>query len=272
MSRLGDLLVRENLISPAQLQRAQEEARQSGRRLGEILPRLGYIAENELTTFLSKQYGVPSINLTEFEIDPEVIRLIPKDVAKKHMVVPVNRAGSSLIVAMSDPSNIYAIDDLKFLTGYNIDVVVAAEGAITEAIAKYYEEAPTDYANVFEEFDEIEFGEDGAEEINVVDLSREAEDAPIVRLCNAILLSAIRKSASDIHIEPYEKKLRVRYRIDGILYEEMTPALKLKNAIVSRLKIMSNLDIAERRLPQDGRIKLKLGGRESGKDGAREMD
>ncbi|MEK6607627.1 MAG: type IV-A pilus assembly ATPase PilB [Myxococcota bacterium] len=271
MSRLGDLLVRENLLSPSQLQRAQEEARKSGKRLGEILPRLGYIAENELTSFLSKQYGVPSINLAEYEIDPEIIRLIPKDVAKKHMVVPINRAGSALIVAMSDPSNIYAIDDLKFLTGYNMEIVVAAETAIIEAIAKYYEEAPPDYAGVLEEFNETDVELGGEEEaVNVVDLSKAAEDAPVVRLVNAMLLNAIKKNASDIHIEPYEKKLRVRYRIDGVLYEEMHPPIKLKNAITSRVKIMANLDIAERRLPQDGRIKLKLG--KDGTGSSREMD
>jgi type IV pilus assembly protein PilB len=263
MSRLGELLVRENMISLQQLQKAQDESKRAGGRIGNTLIKLGYIAETDLTSFLSKQYGVPSINLSQFEIDLEVIRLIPKEVAKKHMVIPVNRAGSSLIVAMSDPSNIYAIDDLKFLTGYNIEVVVASEVAIEEAVNRYYEKAVS-YDEVMEGFDEkeIEFGAD-EEALNILDLEKASAEAPVIRLVNAILINAIKKNASDIHVEPYEKNFRVRYRIDGVLYEEMQPPLKLRNAITSRLKIMSSLDIAERRLPQDGRIKLKLGkGRE----------
>jgi type IV pilus assembly protein PilB len=262
MSRLGELLIRENLITTKQLTEAQEEAKKSGGRLGYSLTKLGYIAETELTNFLSKQYGVPSINLSEFDIDQDVITLIPKEVAQKHRAIPINRAGPSLIVAMSDPSNIYAIDDLKFLTGYNIEVVVASEVAIEEAFQKYYDRV--NYEEVMEGFDEseIDFSE-GGDDVNVVDLEKASTEAPVVRLVNLILINAIKKGASDIHLEPYEKKLRVRYRIDGILYEEMNPPLRLKSALVSRLKIMSSLDIAERRLPQDGRIKLKLGkGRE----------
>jgi type IV pilus assembly protein PilB len=263
MSRLGELLVRENMISLQQLQKAQDESKRGGGRIGNALIKLGYIAETDLTSFLSKQYGVPSINLGQFEIDLEVIKLIPKEVARKHMVIPVNRAGSSLIVAMSDPSNIYAIDDLKFLTGYNIEVVVASEVAIEEAVTRYYEKTVS-YDDVMEGFDEREFDFATEEEaINVLDLEKASSEAPVIRLVNAILVNAIKKGASDIHVEPYEKNFRVRYRIDGVLYEEMQPPLKLRNAIVSRMKIMSNLDIAERRLPQDGRIKLKLGkGRE----------
>ncbi|MBK8012455.1 MAG: type IV-A pilus assembly ATPase PilB [Deltaproteobacteria bacterium] len=268
--RLGELLVRENLITLQQLQAAQEQQRKAGGRLGFNLTKLGYIEETELTAFLSKQYGVPSINLAEFEIDSDVIKLVPKEVAEKHQVIPVNRAGASLIVAMADPSNIFAIDDLKFLTGYNIEVVVASDGAIRDAIDKYYggKEAggggDLNYDEVMAEFDEdeIEVGMDD-DISNVVDLERSAEDAPVVKLVNLILIDAIKKGASDIHIEPYEKDFRVRYRIDGVLYEMMKPPLKLKAAITSRIKIMSQLDIAERRLPQDGRIKLKLGkGRE----------
>ena len=266
--RLGELLVRENLISLQQLQAAQEEQRKSGGRLGYNLTKLGYIEENELTQFLSKQYGVPAINLSEFEIDGEVIRLVPREVAEKHQVIPVNRAGASLIVAMADPSNIFAIDDLKFLTGYNIEVVVASDGAIRESIEKYYgqggETHELSYDEVMAEFDEdeIEVGAD-EDDSNVVDLEKSAEDAPVVKLVNLVLIDAIKKGCSDIHIEPYEKDFRVRYRIDGVLYEMMKPPIKLRNAITSRMKIMARLDIAERRLPQDGRIKLKLGkGRE----------
>ncbi len=262
MSRIGELLVRENLISTKDLEEARQQAKSSGGRLGYSLTKLGYIAEADLTNFLSKQYGVPSINLSEFDVDEDVISLIPKEIAQKHQCIPINRAGASLIVAMADPSNIYAIDELKFLTGFNIEVVVASEVAIEDAITRYHDKV--NYDDVMEGFDEseIDFTEDD-EDGNIVDLEKASEEAPVVRLVNLILINGIKRGASDIHIEPYEKKMRVRYRIDGVLYEEMNPPLRLKNALVSRLKIMSALDIAERRLPQDGRIKLKLGkGRE----------
>ncbi len=259
--RLGELLVRENLISLQQLQKAQEEQRKTGGRIGSLLVRQGAIAETDLTGFLSKQYGVPAISLKDFDIDGEVLKLVPKATAEKHQVIPVNRAGSSLIVAMSDPSNIFAIDDLKFLTGYNVDVVVASEESIREAIERYYAEKGPDLDEVMQGFDDSEVAiiEADADDVNVVDLERSAEEAPVVKLVNLILLDAIRKGASDIHVEPYEKEFRVRFRIDGVLYEVMKPPVKLRAAIVSRLKIMSELDISERRLPQDGRIKLKLG-------------
>src|SRR3954470_8265698 len=260
MSRLGELLVRENLISLAQLQKAQEEQRKTGARLGYSLTKLGILDEQELTSFLSKQYGVPSINLADFEISPDVLQLVPAELAKRHQLLPVNRAGATLIVAMSDPSNIYAIDDLKFRTGLNIEVVVASEVAIDEAITRYYEKSVT-YDDVLGDIDAdaVELGGD-EDDVNIVDLEKASGEAPVIKLCNVILLNAIKKRASDIHIEPYEKMFRVRYRIDGVLYEEQPPLpLKLKAAVTSRVKIMSQLDISERRLPQDGRIKLKLG-------------
>ena len=262
-SRLGELLVKEQLITPLQLKKAIEAQRGSGGRLGHELTRLGYIEENELTAFLSSQYGVPSINLADFEIDPEILKLISKEVVTRHQVVPINRSGSTLIVAMADPSNIYAIDDLKFITKFQIEVVVASEQAIAETIEKYYtsevsfDEVMMDF--VGDEEEEFEFAEDLEEDINVLDLEKSAGEAPVVKLVNLILLDAIRKNASDIHIEPYEKQLRIRYRIDGVLYEVMKPPVKLRSAITSRVKIMSNLDIAERRLPQGGRIKMKMG-------------
>jgi type IV pilus assembly protein PilB len=261
--RLGELLVRENLISLQQLQKAQDEARKSGQRIGSALIRTGAIEETRLTEFLSKQYGVPAINLKDFEIDDDVLKLVPREVCEKHLVIPVNRAGASLIMGMADPSNIFAVDDIKFLTGYNIEVVVASEVAIREAIERYYAEKGPSYDEVLEGFDESEIMVDRSDDDNIVDIEKAADDAPVVKLVNLILLDAIKKGASDIHIEPYEKDFRVRYRIDGVCYEVMKPPLKLKNAITSRLKIMADLDIAERRLPQDGRIKLKLGkGRE----------
>jgi type IV pilus assembly protein PilB len=258
--RLGELLVRENMISLQQLQKAQEEQRKTGGRIGSLLVKNGAIAEQDLTNFLSKQYGVPAISLKDFEIDPDVVKLVPKAAAEKHQVIPVNRAGSSLIIAMSDPSNIFAIDDIKFLTGYNVEVVVASEQAIREGIERYYGEKGPSYDELMQGFDDTEVAlvEDQAE-ADVVDLEKSAGEAPVVKLVNLILLDAIKKGASDIHVEPYEKDFRVRFRIDGVLYEVMKPPMKLRAAIISRLKIMSQLDISERRLPQDGRIKLKLG-------------
>ena len=262
-NRLGELLVREKLISLAQLRQAQEEQQRSGSNLGYTLAKLGYISDAEITNFLSQQYRVPTVNLEEYEIDADILKLVNKEQCEKHRVIPVSRAGSSLIVAMADPTNLNAIDDLKFLTGYNVEPVIASETAIATAVEKYYNAGPS-YDEVMAGFDESEIdftGDD--EEINLMELEKASEDAPVVRLVNMMLLNAIKKGASDIHMEPYEKKFRVRYRIDGVLLEEMTPPLKLKNAIASRVKIMAQLDIAERRLPQDGRIKLKLGkGRE----------
>lgn len=257
--RIGELLVKENLLTTEQLRKAREEARTKGARLGAQITQLGFLQESELTDFVAKQYGVPAVNLDEFEIDSAVIKLIPEEVALKHTVIPVNRAGSTLILATADPSNIFAIDDIKFLTGYNIEVVVAAEEAIKRAIDRYYEQT-TSLAEVMGDFDDsgIEVIDDG-DEVDVGELAKESEDAPVVKLVNLILTDAVKRTASDIHVEPYEKVFRVRYRIDGVLYEVMKPPMKLKNAITSRMKIMAELDIAERRLPQDGRIKLKMG-------------
>lgn len=261
--RLGELLVKEQLITPLQLKKAIDAQRGSGGRLGYELTRLGYIEEDELTAFLSSQYGVPSINLAEFEIDPDVLKIIPKEVVTRHQVVPVNKTGNVLIVAMADPSNIYAIDDIKFITKFQIEVVVSSEQALAETIEKYYtSEVSFDEVmmNFVDEDDEdFDLSEEIEEDLNILDLEKSAGEAPVVKLVNLILLDAIRKNASDIHIEPYEKQLRIRYRVDGVLYEVMKPPIKLKNAIISRVKIMSNLDIAERRLPQDGRIKMKMG-------------
>jgi type IV pilus assembly protein PilB len=260
MSRIGELLVREKMLSLQQLQHAQEEAKRSGKRLGVALSKLGYVQDQELTQFVARQYSLPAINLADIEIDAAVLKLIPREIAEKHQVVPVRRQGSTLIVAMADPSNIYAIDELKFLTQYNIDPVVASDTAIETALSKYYDKGP-DLDAMIGDFDveNVDYASVVDENVNVVDLENQAGEAPVVKLCNAVLLSAIKKKASDIHIEPYEKSFRVRFRIDGILQEEMRPPLKLRNAITSRLKIMASLDIAERRLPQDGRIKLKIG-------------
>jgi len=264
-SRLGDILVKNNIITAEQLTAALQEQKMSGgqSKLGTILVKQGLIKEPELVAFLSRQYGVPTISLAEYEIDPAVIKVIPPEVSQKYNLVPVNRAGSTLIVAVSDPSNLFAIEDIKFMTSYNVEMVVTGESDIKAAIDKYYDQSAS-LADVMDNLDmeDLELV-DTEEDVDVSSLERATEDAPVVKLVNLILMDAIKKKASDIHIEPYEKTFRVRYRIDGVLYEVMKPPLKLKNAITSRIKIMAELDIAERRLPQDGRIKIKLGG---GKD------
>ena len=261
-TRLGELLVREKLISLQQLRQAQEEQRKNGSNLGYALAKLGYISDGEITNFLSSQYRVPAVNLDEYEMEPDLIKLVSREVCEKHKIVPLSRSGSALVVAMADPTNLHAIDDIKFLTGFNVEPVVASETGIIAAIERAYNATgvASNYDDMLSEFaeEEVDFTIDG-DDINLMELEKQAEGAPVVRLVNAILLNAIKKGASDIHVEPYEKKLRVRYRIDGVLMEEMQPPIKLKNAIASRLKIMSSLDIAERRLPQDGRIKLKMG-------------
>lgn len=264
-NRLGEILVKNNLIDRDQLNRALQEQKLSGGvlRLGSILIDQKLLTEEKLTSFLSKQYGVPSVNLADYEIDPAVIKIIPPEVVQKYQLLPVNRAGATLIVAVSDPSNLFAIEDIKFMTGYNIEMVVASERDIKTSIDKYYDQSAS-LADVMSDMDVEDFEiVDDDEQVDIGSLERATEDAPVVKMVNAILQDAIRKKASDIHVEPYEKLFRVRYRIDGVLYEVMKPPLKLKNAITSRIKIMAELDIAERRLPQDGRIKIKLGG---GKD------
>ncbi len=255
---LGELLLREKLVNVEQLHQART-AQKEGEGLGYTLAKLGYVEESHLINFLSRQYGVPSINLDECEVPEDVIKMVPREVAERHNLVPIARQGSTLIVAMADPGNIYAMDDVKFLTGLNVEVVVASETSIHKALERYY--GATDYAAVMQDIqEEAEIAllrdEKG---VDVAELQRETEEAPVVRLVNMILVDAVKRGASDIHIEPYEKDFRVRYRLDGVLYEIMRPPNRLKNAITSRLKIMSELDIAERRLPQDGRIRLVLG-------------
>ena len=262
-TRLGDLMVKESLITAPQLVQALEHQKKSGGRLGSCLVKLGFVSDEDVTTFLSRQYGVPSINLTYFEVDPDIIRLVPEDTARRYEVVPLSRVGSSLTIAMVDPTNVFAMDDIKFMTGFNVEPVVASEGAIREAIDKFYSQSQGDaLAKVMMEFteggDEILELEAGEAELSADELERAAGDAPVVKLVNIILREALNRGASDIHMEPYEKEYRVRYRIDGILHNVMNPPMKMKDAIISRMKIMSKLDIAEKRLPQDGRIMLRM--------------
>ena len=258
-SRVGDLLVRTGLITPEQLAQAQEQQQSGGGFIGTHLVKLGFISESDLVSTIGKQYGVKIVQLSEYTIEDTTLQLIPHNLAMKHNVLPIVRKDSTLTVAMIDPSNIIALNDIKFITGLDIQVVITTESDLKHTQEKYYENN-VQYDKIINDFDstEVEVVET-QETVNLGELEKATEDAPVVKLVNAILTDAIKKGASDIHIEPYEKAFRVRFRIDGVLYEIMKPPPKLKNAITSRLKIMADLDIAERRLPQDGRIKLKLG-------------
>jgi type IV pilus assembly protein PilB len=259
--RLGEILVKESLITQDQLQKALEFQRVNGGKLGSCLTKMGFITDDDITGVLSRQYGVPSINLKYYEIDPSVIRLIPQDTALRYQVVPLSRVGSVLTIAMTDPTNVFAMDDVKFMTGFNVEPVVASEAAISDAISRFYggeasngEELTNLMRDLVEE--ELELAPD-AEEMDAASLEKAAEEAPIIKLVNLILTDSVKRGASDIHIEPYETEMRVRFRIDGMLQTVMTPPLKVKDAMTSRMKIMAKLDIAEKRLPQDGRIMIK---------------
>ncbi|MBI2217370.1 MAG: type IV-A pilus assembly ATPase PilB [Candidatus Rokubacteria bacterium] len=266
--RLGDLLVAEGLISDEQLARALGEQKGSNEKLGSILVRLNVITEEQLIGFLSRQYRIPSITLSQLELDPEVLRLVPLHIAQKYEVVPVRRLGGSLTLAMADPTNVFALDDVAFLTNLQILPVVASQASIRKAIERYYqaEKPPEDVLSELANAPEMEVleseQEDAPSKVDVFDLTQSAEEAPVVKLVNMVLAEAINKGASDIHFEPYEKTFRVRFRVDGVLHEMLSPPKRLEAALLSRLKIMSNLDISERRLPQDGRIKLRYGPRE----------
>jgi len=297
-AKLGQILITSNIISEEQLKQALNLQKKEGGRLGTNLAKLGYITEEKLVSFLSKQFGVPAINLTDYSIDPSVAKLVPLEMARKYFIMPITRVGATLTIAMADPSNVFAIDDVKFMTGYNVEVVVAAESAIMHAISNNYsrggdgtgaskkgssqqiqlkdytlseEDMETrDSTHTMDEGPSVDVGDfdqivgSALDTVDVVEEKDDAEvvkevEAPIVKLVNGIFVNAIKAGASDIHLEPYESSLRVRYRVDGVMYTVMTLPTKIKAALTSRVKIMSRLDIAERRLPQDGRIKLKLG-------------
>ena len=258
---VGLKLLEARLISPEHLQKAQQQVKTGGGNLTAALVKLGAISEEDLTKFLAELYGVPSVDLSNFQPDPAVVKLLPSDVASKFQVVPIARAGRRLTVAMSNPSNIFAIDDIKFITGCEVQPVVAPEAAVKKAIDKAYDSAASFETVMRGLDDEIEVIDEAPDDVPDVALLGEAEQAPVIKLVNSLVSDAVRKGASDIHIEPYEKSLRVRFRIDGTLYEMMSPPFRMKAAITSRLKIMAELDIAERRVPQDGRIKLRLLGR-----------
>ena len=260
--RLGEILLKESLITQEQLQKALEFQRSNGGKLGSCLTKLGFITDDDITGVLSRQYGVPSINLKFYEIDPNVIKLIPQDTAVRYQVIPLSRVGSVLTIAMTDPTNVFAMDDIKFMTGFNVEPVVASESAIGEAITRFYGGTDADHEELSKmmkdlvEDEELELAAEEAD-LDAAALEKAAEEAPIIKLVNLILTDSVKRGASDIHLEPYELEMRVRFRIDGVLQTVMSPPLKLKDAITSRLKIMAKLDIAEKRLPQDGRIMIK---------------
>jgi type IV pilus assembly protein PilB len=262
--RLGEILLKESLITQDQLDKALEFQRSNGGKLGSCLTKMGFITDDDITGVLSRQYGVPSINLKYYEIDPIVIKLIPQDTALRYQVVPLSRVGSVLTIAMTDPTNVFAMDDIKFMTGFNVEPVVASESAIAEAITRFYgggqsnhEELSNLMKDLVDDDQELELATD-EQEMDATALERAAEEAPIIKLVNLILTDSLKRGASDIHVEPYENEMRVRFRVDGVLQTVMNPPLKLRDAMTSRMKIMAKLDIAEKRLPQDGRIMIKF--------------
>ena len=296
--KLGELLLKENMVTPQQLQEALSHQKMNGGKLGKAFVTLGYVKDEEITSLLSRQYGVPSINLDHFEVDPAIIKIIPAETARKYQILPLSRSGATLTIAMADPTNVFAMDDIKFMTGYNVEPVVASETSLEDAIEKYYGstrslelrrdsgggggggggslkdvlDAPgltvDDMASVgLSEVDldsmsdaeaDVEQVKEADDEIDLGNLSKSADAAPVVKLVNVLLVDSLKRGASDIHIEPYEKEFRVRFRIDGILYNVMALPMKLRDPLTSRIKIMAKLDIAEKRLPQDGRIKIKM--------------
>jgi type IV pilus assembly protein PilB len=316
--KLGELLLKENMVTPQQLQEALGHQKSHGGKLGKAFVSLGYVRDEEITSLLSRQYGVPSINLDHFEVDPAIIKVIPAETSRKYQILPLSRSGATLTIAMADPTNVFAMDDIKFMTGYNVEPVVASETALEEAIDKYYGssrslqlkqdgggggghamgaqglklgetpslkemmEGPSlsfddmasvglsevDIDSIAQEEADVETVKTEEDEIDLGALAKSSEAAPVIKLSNVLLIDALKRGASDIHIEPYEKEFRVRFRIDGILYNVMALPMKLRDPLISRLKIMAKLDISEKRLPQDGRIKIRL----KVEDRSRDMD
>ena len=262
--RIGDLLMREGLISREQLDKALQEQKQNGTRVGYALVKLGYVQETEITRMLARQFRMPAVDLSKFEVDPRIAKLIPADLAIKHLILPLKRDGRTLTVAMADPSNLGVIDDLKFITRYDIQPVIAGEFTLRNQIEKHYESSDAQMQSLLQDIADAEgdvevLEEQSESELTAQALAQAVDDAPVVKLINAILTDAVKRGASDIHFECFEHELRVRYRVDGALQEVMKPPMKLKAALISRFKIMAALNIAERRVPQDGRIKLKMG-------------
>ncbi len=259
--RLGDLFVREGLITEAQLQEALVEAKAGRTRVGFALVKLGFVAEDELTRMLARQYRVPAVDLEKITVDPKVLKIVPGETAFKHLVLPLRKVGRTLTVAMANPTDLGAIDDLKFMTRFEIEPVIVGEYTLRKHLEQYYESTDEKMKDILSDFvddEDLEFVEEEEEEVSVTALQEQVEAAPVVKFINGLLTDAVNKGVSDIHIEPYENEMRVRYRVDGALKEIMKPPMKMKAALTSRIKILSDLNIAERRVPQDGRIKLKM--------------
>jgi len=311
--KLGDLLLKQKLITQDQLDTALKLQREEGGKIGEALVRVGAVSESDITETLSQQFGVPSIDLAHFEIDPAVIKVVPGEVARKYGVLPVNKTGATLTIAMGDPTNVFAMDDIKFMTGYNVEPVVASEIALRKAIDKHYgtprsvvlkertkasaggqpfsmeaslEDVMASSALTMDDMASVGLGEinmdeitgmdtgadvdvvrgEEGQEIDLADMTKSSESAPIIKVSNLILIEALKAGASDIHVEPYEKEFRVRFRVDGILHNIMALPMRTRDPLISRLKIMAKLDISEKRLPQDGRIKIRLRVEERSRD------
>src|SRR6266536_593511 len=316
--KLGELLLKENMVTPQQLQEALSHQKMNGGKLGKAFVSLGYVRDEEITSLLSRQYGVPSINLDHFEVDPAIIKIIPSETSRKYQILPLSRSGATLTIAMADPTNVFAMDDIKFMTGYNVEPVVASETSLEDAIEKYYGstrsmqlqqeggggggqsmgsaglklgtagslkdvmDGPTlsfddmasvglsevDIDSIADEEADVETVKTEDDEIDLGELAKSSEAAPVNKLSNVLLIDVLKRGASASSIEPYEKEFRVRFRNDGILYNVMALPLKLRDPLTSRLKIMAKLDISEKRLPQDGRIKIRL----KIEDRSRDMD
>ena len=261
--QIGELLLREGLINREDLDQALQQQKETGTRLGFALVTNGKLSEADLTRVLSQQYRVPAVDLSETEIDAKILKLVPADFASKHLILPLRRVGRTLTVAMANPTDLSVIDDLKFVTRFDVDAVVAGEFTLRKAIDRYYEISNDGLGDLLDEWEEedVELVEEEEFEFSTSQLAAQVEEAPVVRLINGILTDAVKRGASDVHIEPYEHEVRVRYRIDGTLREIVKPPLRMKAALTSRVKILADLNIAERRVPQDGRIKLKIGRR-----------
>ncbi|MFN2386681.1 MAG: type IV-A pilus assembly ATPase PilB [Thermoanaerobaculia bacterium] len=311
--KLGDLLIKAKLVSQDQVDTALKSQREEGGKFGEALVRIGACTEADITETLSQQFGVPSIDLSHFEIDPNIIKIVPGEVARKYGVLPVNKTGATLTIAMGDPTNVFAMDDIKFMTGYNVEPVVASEIALRKAIEKHYgtprsvvlkqqsrgasgtysaasgsslDDVMASSALTMDDMAGVNLGEmnmdeitgldagadvdvvrsEEGQEIDLSDLAKSTESAPIIKVSNLILIEALKAGASDIHIEPYEKEFRVRFRVDGVLHNIMALPMRTRDPLISRLKIMAKLDISEKRLPQDGRIKIRLRVEERSRD------
>ncbi len=263
--KIAQMLVDEGIITEDQLAQAEKEHKEGGIRLEQAIVKLGFSTEDAILAFMATQMSIPSVNFSELgELDPAIVKSVPENVCQRQALIPIAKKGNTLTIAMADPLNVSAIDDIKLMTGFDVEPALATEAEIKAAITKYFSTSSQDMEDVMKDLEDVQDIEviEGEEEASAAELAKAGEDAPIVKLVNAILQKAIEENASDIHLEPYEKSCRTRYRVDGVLHERTAPPKKIYAALVSRIKIISELDIAERRKPQDGRTKLRVAGKE----------